>query len=55
MKTSNRTWLLIGLWVVATIIVAILTNEQDNASIIIGIVSIPLLLAWIVSLFIDNI
>ena len=54
MKTSNRTWLLIGLWVVATIIVALLTHGQDNATIILAIVSIPLLLVWIFSLFVDN-
>jgi hypothetical protein len=50
MKVSRRTKILIGLWIVATAIIAILANSTT----ILGIVSVIFILVWIASLSMDN-
>lgn len=53
MKLSPRSWLLIILWVIATVIIATMINDLDNPAIILSIVSIPLFVIMLISVGID--
>jgi len=54
MKVSSRTKVFIGLWVVATAIMAILTDQNDWSSTPLIIVTVITFLAFASSIFIDN-
>jgi hypothetical protein len=50
MKTSKRTRAMIGMWIIVTALVAIISDSTT----LLAIVSSILFVAWVVSLFIDN-
>jgi len=55
MTISIRTGLLIALWIIVTIITAILLHGKNNSTIILAYVSIPFFLIAIGSIFIGQI
>ena len=54
MKASRRTKTLAIVWIVATAIMAILTDQNDWASTLLIIVSVFTFVAFVGSLFLDN-
>ena len=54
MTISIRTGLLIALWIIATIVVAIVTNDNPNSTKILASISAPLLIVAIISIFADQ-
>ena len=55
MTISIRTGLIIALWIIVTIIVAIVTNDNPNSTKILSFISAPLLIIVVISIFIDHI